>query len=204
MGRAACKDTGPPDARHPPSPSDPARHTRPRRGHAAARTNPPASGPMAVVARPRGAGSGSALAGVRAPLRSGAHVPLPQADTELDHASPPAPGARSLDLARARCLHTAPSRAQPRGGPTPALGATDLGASIDAVPSAARLLDSPDHARHPGEHAETPRPVTWAAKRATIRSCTAPPGAQEGRLNASDLLFSASHPPCDVPPIATA
>ena len=112
LGRCAREDAEPSEPGQSASQAHRPRHPGAGRGRAAAAPDAHPQAALAVVARPGHARPGRALAGVRPPLRSGAHLPLLQADAQLDHAPRPPPRAgRSLDLA-GRCWPT-PSSAWP-------------------------------------------------------------------------------------------
>ena len=76
LGRRACQESEPPAQREAPDPTHGPRDAGTGRGRASAAADPDSEAAVAVVARPGGAGPGGALAGVRAPLRPGAHLPL--------------------------------------------------------------------------------------------------------------------------------
>jgi hypothetical protein len=112
---AASQTTAPSRPRHPRAPADRARHRHPGPGRTRPRQDEAAQGAVAVVGRPRRAGPGPGLAGVRSQVRPRAHRPVRQADPGVDHpASAASRAGRPLDLAGAGRLH--PAAPRPRGG----------------------------------------------------------------------------------------
>src|SRR5215211_3670836 len=95
VGRDAPQDPQPRRKGYSGTPAHRGGHAHPGRGRASTprREAARAEGFVAVVVRPGGdgAGSGSPLALIRQALRSGTHLPLPQAEHGMDHAegSPP-------------------------------------------------------------------------------------------------------------------
>ena len=100
------------------------RDGHPGRGRAPPETHRPRrQDPLAVVVRTGTARPRRLLAGVPAPLRPRAHLPLHQGGSRLDRARAAyARAGRPLDLARGRGLHPAPPRPGPRRRRPAALG----------------------------------------------------------------------------------
>ena len=136
---------------------------------------------LAVVARPRRARPRRPLAGVRPPLRPGAHLPLLQADAQLDHAARPPPRAgRPLDLAGAARLHPAPPRPSLGRRSAPALGAAAPPERLTPSASAAPFAPLPLL----GTPADAPKPCG--------RSPGRPKGRRSGRATRYPALKKAA------------
>src|SRR5260221_4236508 len=133
MRRSARLEGAAPEARGPARPArrgrssaHRARNPPARRGRPIAPTDACAKSPLALVAYPRrsrvDSRPGSSVARLRAALRPGTHLPLPQTITQLDAAAraPPRTG-RPLDLARRAGLHSVASGSTARARPAAAV-----------------------------------------------------------------------------------
>src|SRR5260370_10153584 len=113
-------------ARRPRPTAHRARNPPARRGRSIAPTDACAASPLALVAYPRrsrvDSRPGSRVARVRAALRPGTPLPLPQTSAHLDAAAraPPRTG-RPLDLARRAGLHAVASGSTARTRPATAM-----------------------------------------------------------------------------------
>ena len=156
MGGAASQAAAAPDPRDQATPTHRPRHPDRRAGQPHPGADASTQGAMAVVAGPRHARPGGAVAGLRAPLRPRAHHPLLQADPWLDHPKGAASRAgRAVDLARPGRLHPAPlARASTTDQPA-AMGTAAAQHPADAgsrPPRVSRLL------RTVGSPANAPKP----------------------------------------------
>src|SRR5262249_56779337 len=142
-----------------------ARHAAARRGQPPASADPRAPGALALVAwstRGRGPRLGSRLARLRAPLRCRAHLPLPQADAQLDPPTGTPPRAsRPLDLARGTRLYSVASGSAAGGRPALALAPSPTSRQVHAGARPARVFA----ARGPTPRALLPAPTPPAARR---------------------------------------
>src|SRR6266581_113797 len=140
LGGAASHPAAPPRPRLGRATPDRARHHPARGCRARPRPHAPAEGGVAVVGRPARLHPrpGPGLAGVRAPLRPGAHHPLRQADPRLGHPTAPP---RATQPSRSPPRDPARSQARPPRPPE----------RSDWHDSAADIVNGrPWHARPPG------------------------------------------------------
>ncbi|WP_411158245.1 transposase [Streptomyces sp. CBMA29] len=142
------------------------RRTSPGRGHvdategAALADGPerPARVVMVLEDRRHPGRGGPFLAGMSPSLRSGAHLPLREADPRMDHPETPHPrGGGPLDLDPDRRPHPAPARPAPRRRPPPALGEADHLRPAHPGPGPPRVQEHPRSPRLPGPCPQTPR-----------------------------------------------
>ena len=174
--------------REPPHQASRPRHAGAGRGRAPATPDAHSQAALAVVAWPWRPGPGRALAGVRPPVRPGAHLPLLQADAQLDHpARPPPRAGRSLDLAGAAGLHPTPPGPPRDRGSAPAVGAAPASgpACPHPRPRAPGVSAPPGRPRHARQRAKTLRPLARSTARAPFRPSATLPGQQKGRLTRS-------------------
>ncbi|MFG2004781.1 transposase [Spirillospora sp. NPDC048911] len=178
---------------HPGHAAGAGRHRDPPGGRAAARRRGPQAG-MAVVLghRTQRRGRRQAVAGVPAPVRSGAHLPAVQADAGLA----PAPAAlarrrRCLDLARHRRPHPTTSGPPPGGGLATALGTSRPAGAAVASASAARVSQHPAAGGQPGTGTQT---MCAGPRQATGITQPAPrPPPQAGKLLKRPKTLAASN-----------
>lgn len=109
--------------------------------------------------------------GVSPPLRSGAHVPLREADPRLDYPETPySRGRGPLDLDPDRRSHPAPARPAPRRGPPQALGETHRLRPAHPGPGPPGVQEHPRSPRLPDPCSQTqrsrPRTATWCQEQA--------------------------------------
>src|SRR5215210_1958908 len=99
---------------------------------------------------------GSLVAGVPAPLRSGAHVSTAQADLGLDRSEDPHPaGSRLLDLAGGRRTHSAASRPPAGTRPSSPLGETRPAQPTHPGTGPPRIPEHPPDDRTPSPRTQT-------------------------------------------------
>src|SRR6266705_1563675 len=123
LGWRACQDPEPSSARQLSEQAHRAGHAGAGGSRAVAAPDAHPEAAMAVVARTRPTRPGCDLAGVRASVRSGTHLPLLQADAQLDYATgADSRAGRSLDLAGHAGLHPASSGAADDRRRAPAVG----------------------------------------------------------------------------------
>jgi hypothetical protein len=136
----------------PSDPTDRPRHPDPRAGQLHPGADASTEGALAVVARPRHARPGGAVAGLRAPLRPRAHHPLLQADPWLDHSKGAASRAgRAVDRARPGRLHPAPP---PPSQPAAAMGTAAAQYPADAGSRPPRVFAIALHGGFAGQRAK--------------------------------------------------
>jgi hypothetical protein len=172
----------------PRAPPDRARHHHPHAGPARPRPDPPTEGAVAVVGGPGGlaAESGPGVAGVRTPVRPGAHRPLLQADPRLGHATAaPSRAGRTVDLAGPGGLcPAAPGPASRRRS------AADVGAAPTPTSALAYRVRRgfPQLLVRLGSPASAPKPA----------GC--PPGRPKGRCSGPARRYPAIKKPTRKPP----
>ena len=142
-------------------------------------------------------GSEPGLAGVPAPLRYRAHVPVPQAAARLDPPEAPRPGRRRpLDLARHRRLRPAAPRprrspptsgcpgsspARPAASPPPGSAAgSAASARTCPFPPARRNPPGPDPDARPARRTAGPPPATTSARPSSAKNRRRRPSRQTG------------------------
>src|SRR6266511_2236669 len=131
-------------------------HGDPGERRAAARRSRAAQDAVVVVERPAGAvgGPGRVLAGLPAPLRRRAHLPVRQGHLGLDRGQGPHPRAgRPLDLAGPCRLHPASPRRSAGPRPSPSVGA-----AARSGPAAEPALGPPWVSAHPRSGPKPCRP----------------------------------------------
>jgi hypothetical protein len=124
------------------------------------------------------------LARLRPPVRSGAHVPLPQTGLGMDDASgaPPRAG-RPLDVAGGGRFRPAQTGAGERGGSAAALGASLQRRATDADAGPPGRFGAFGALGHASEASKTLRKIAWAAQGAPFRPGEALPGAEKDGLS---------------------